>query len=427
MSRFSPTVAPQNAPDQLGDLGHSVAGAIDSIRARRKNKKDEAEADADRTRRIGREDTADAVAAEQRGRQQLQDAIGLYNAGYRTGQAPTGAADVGNALEQQRGNLTPGQSYSRQREPAVFDEQPGTGRSGGFTEQPRGNQVNAGWGGLGPEPGARANQTQGSVATLLDRQRSAQGPAPQASAPPEPEPVHPMTQLGQKYYQIPGQQGYLDLSATPDARAQALEASKDAREFGQSKELEGVKHGYKGEEEATGHGYKMTEQGQAQGAAMALERERTGRAERVAGIRAGAVNGPQDPTGPKTLDARSRILARQIGDTRAALNQEGEELSYAAEPDSTAYHGIAERLDSLRGVSDEVAAARGGGPDAQRRIMRDINHQGYTAELSTLTQQRDRLIAKAKGDPALIERINAAFGQDTNGLSRKYSGALGPN
>lgn len=409
MSRYGPSVLPEAGPG-FGDFANSVAGSLEQRRGRKRQEKQDQVFEEERQRTHTRQDEQDSLAREQAGRQRLLDAISLYDSGYREGSPPPSGdptQDLAAMVAGQRGNRLQGQGAAPEPSP-------------------------------GPQMG-NATQTMGAPGGTAQ----AAGPAMtgRAGGPAEMGVPGPMTQLGQKFYLMPGGGGYIDPSQTPEARKRTAALEDDTRNQQQALELEGVQHGYRGQEQDQEHGYR-TQEGEAdndrddrrergrQRHELGMEGERTRRAQSVAEIRAGAVRDKADhesgPLTPKTLDARGRMVSRQIGDTRSALDEEGEDLLSQARPDSTQYHAIAERLDSLRGVGDQLAAARGGSPDAARGIMRDINHQGYTGQLSNLTQRRDRLVAKAKGDPALIERINQAYAQDANQLSTEFGSSLGP-
>jgi hypothetical protein len=396
MGRFSPSVLPEQ-DSSFADFAHGLADSLDRRRERKRTDKLDKTAEENRARQQKREDLNDEYQREERGRRQLEHTLNLYNAGYREGAPPQQTAHDLAAAVEARGNRL--QSQGAYQPPPPPTPQPG-------------NQTQ-----MGGPPGAY----------------------PQAAGPAMPAPMapSPMQQLGQKFY-IPVGSGYIDPEATPDARKARREDEVDTRRHQQELEVEGTRQTNRlAADEADNErddrraleGYDRDDRRESgrQRHERLTEAERSRRAQSVAEIRAAALRGggsdmEEGPVTPKTLDARGRHLDRQMADTRTALGEEGEQLSWQGpQADSTAYRNLAGRLDSLRGVRDEVAAARGGDPQAADGILRGINHSNYTTSVGKLSRRRDQLIAKAGGNQQLIERINAAYADDVNKLSRSFA------
>lgn len=463
MGRYSPTVLPNEQADfgaQLGDAASSLAQGLEARRQKRRQETSDKEAEEDRGRLHTHQDEAWATERESAARQRILDAVSLYNTGYRENAGPTaGQGDVAGAIEAQRGNrLLQGNGappQAGQEPPPVQTGARGTG-AGEWGNMLQGQ--NGVTGSMGRVPTERARDGLPAQTDYGNARYAAGDPEDQGISTPlyppdggtpvqtgargtlggmNGSPVHPMTQIGQKFYlPLPGGAGYIDPEQTPEARQQRATRANEDYEYGHKKELAGTEHGYRTEEEGGRYQHDVDLEGVRGRNQLTQDRAKfrhedyqtgleTSRAVEVARIRANAAGGNDGPTGPKTLDARGRMVGRQIADRSKALNEEGEDLSVEAEPDSSNYHRIASELDSLRGVQDQVTSARGGSPDAVRSISRQMNTQSYQQEVSALVSRRARLLAKAAGNPEMIARINEAYGTDVNGISRKYGSALG--
>jgi hypothetical protein len=462
MGRYSPTVLPNQETDfgaQLGDAASTLAQGLEARRQKRRQETSDKEAEEDRGRLHTHQDEEWSRAREQAARQKILDAVSLYNTGYRENAGPTaGQGDVAGALEAQRGNrVLQGNGVAPQAgqgPPPVQTGARGTG-AGEWGNMLQGQSGVTG--SMGRVPTEDARDGVQPSADYGDARYAAGDPEDQGISTPLYPPdgstpvqtgargamgsmngaPHPMTQIGQKFYlPLPGGAGYIDPEQTPEARQQRVARENEDYEYGHRRELAGTEHGYRTEEEGGRYQHDVDLEGMRGRNQLTQDRAKyrhedhqtgleTDRAVQVARIRAGGTSGNDGPTGPKTLDARGRMIGRQISDRSRALNEEGEELSYQADPDSSNYHRIASELDSLRGVQDQVTSARGGSPNAVRQISRQMNTQSYQQEVDALASRRARLLAKAAGNPEMIARINQAYGTDVNGISRKYGSVLG--
>lgn len=468
MGRYSPSVLPENTNgpsflSEMGDAAEGIAGALEGRRVRKRQEHLDQQADQDRTRRIGHEDEAWGREREASARQKLLDAVTLYQSGYREGAAPTdnptgqpggeGGEQLAAAIDARRGGpMIPGQPTVQEGQPAAADPRQPLGRPewGNMVQGQAGVTQSAGrvptenYRAAAPQPGGTPFQADADfpmdqgISTPLYPSQQAGGSLGPTQRPTQlgVQREHPMTTYGARFYKLPGVDGYIDTEGTPEARKQRYELEQEDRRFGHDRDIEGLRstnaqaledRRQRGDLELEDR-RNVNETGRDRlkyAQDTRHEREETRRAESVARIRAGASGGNDGPTGPKTLDARGRMISRQISDRSKALNEEGEQLDMEADPDSTNFHRIASELDSLRGVQDQVTAARGGSPDAVKSISRQMNAQSYQQEVSALASRRARLLAKAAGNPELIARINQAYSTDVNGISRKYGSVLG--
>jgi len=377
MSRYGPQVLPESGG--AGEAGRAIADALMMVQEHRRRKRQDEQADEDREYRRGRDVVADERQREQDQRQRVVDAIALHNAGYREGEPlpdPNGE-DLAGMVAAQRGNAT----------------QMGTAAPA-------------------PAPDPRGNVTQ-------------MGMAP--AAPPPPSAIR---EAGQQFYRLAGVPGYIDPSATPEARQGAREEARDTR-TGERQDARDTatagREDARDQRTATREDARDTRTATREdarddrryGRERDLGRERDASAERRARIRAqgGGDGVAGDPLNPKTLDARGRIVGQQLGAAERVLDDEGAELEteeYSGiTPDSTDYHAIAAEIDSLRGVQGEISAARGGEPGARGRITRGIQWSDYKRRIHALELKRDRALGMGL-DP---QRVNAAYAQDVAQLA----------
>jgi len=383
VGRYSPTVLPERGED----LGAALADAIQTFRGVRQDRKQERIAQEDRERRVRREDVGDERQREQDSRQRVLDAITRYQSGYREGEPPPDAPpeeQLAALIAAQRGNRTQAQDAA-------------------------------------PPPDQRGNLTQ----SIVPGPRPPHGGALPGSS--VPGPVDPraalaapsaIRQAGTQFYRIAG--GYIDPTATPDARQDARAEARDTRTFERQGARDEAIAGREGARDERLAGREDVRDDRRYRREMALADRRGASAERVARIRAagGGDGVTGEPLNPKTLDARGRIVGQQLGAAERVLDDEGAELEmddtgYGPPPDSSAYHAIAAEIDSLRGVQGEISAARGGDPRARTGITRGIQWSGYKQGLQRINQKRERALGMGL-DPA---KVNAAYARDVAALA----------
>jgi hypothetical protein len=433
MSRYSPTVHPESGG--AGAAGAAIADALQGVAQHLRQKKQDKIAEEERQRQNKREDEQDTRAREAAERQKVLDAIAMFAAGYREGEPPPGAPvdapggnpDVAMLIDAQRGNRTQGMAAPAAAAPAGIESTYVDGHSR------LGNRLPSGPGVL-TDPAA-------------DPFAAPPGPGPgMGPAPLGPRPGALIAQAATQFYRLPGGMGYIDESATPEARRRQREDEVDEREERQLGERDARDHTQAleladrtderqrarddrlaGREDARDdrrYHREVDLEGLRSRNARSLQDLRGQQARDVATIRnRGTAGADQGPLDPKTLDARGRLVGQQIDDAERRLDDEGERLEtdefFASEgsaPDSTAYHAVAAEIDSLRGVQRQISSARSGDAGARHSIDLQTRGSAYKQELSQLEQKRQR--ALAKGHPR--EVVDRAYADDTAALARKH-------
>ncbi len=418
MSRFSPTVRPEYYGPQ--NPGSAIAGAIEDFRQARRQEKADAEGD-------------------------TQLDLARYRAGWRPGHAPEDPDQVPTYEADQAGHAVTSvaDAIARGRSRGQAGPSPlGTGQPGRDTDPGMNPPVGI------PQPVPNA----GAAAPATSRQRLGML-----------EPGTLIHAAGTKFYALP-HGGYVDESATPEARAESSYQAHtaDERQYQGRVRQEGYAHQDTHDEHlldrqnAADRG-RMVLEGQREDArgslARDLERMRGEYGVKEAGIRANATvgaagirhtgaAGTADPASPKALTEHFRMNERQQAGAAAQLRQvqrDAENAYGESSDDSTATRlqrradQLQGRVDSLSTVGDLIAAARGGDPDAIAEVRAtadpsdptlgaarpSLDLPGYKAAVAKLEVARKA--ALAKGHPADV--VARAYQQDMVKVIRKYDPA----